>query len=342
LTPATSGELLRDQRVTSSENLRAALEALPLRVDDVRVDSAHVELASYPDGPRPTSTVRLGGDGATGFGEHVGWTDAEHLAFRNAADSLSRGSWKLGAWTSALATFSPYDRAALEAAAIDLALRQSRTSLLQLAGVTPRPVRYVVSFARTDDPIAEAGRVSPETLELKVDADPAWTDRIWRDLASLGRVAIVDFKLGGETTDHERACRHLPDAWIEDPRPAAAAWSASLQRRVSADAAVTSVAALDALAPVPAAVNVKPARMGSVLEAIACLEHCRRRGQPCYIGGMFEVGVARQQSLVLAALACPDGPNDIAPLFASQPRPSRLLADADAPGFGGDPAGLAG
>ena len=49
------------------------------------------------------------------------------------------------------------------------------------------------------------------------------------------------------------------------------------------------------------------------------------------------MGVARQQSLVLAALACPDGPNDIAPLLWVDPRPTRLVVDAKAPGFGGDP-----
>jgi O-succinylbenzoate synthase len=103
------------------------------------------------------------------------------------------------------------------------------------------------------------------------------------------------------------------------------------------DAPVTSVAALAALAPAPAAVNVKPARMGGVLEAIACLELCHRRGLAANVGGMFEVGVGRQHSLALAALACPDGPNDIAPLLGEGPRTARLIVDANAPGLGGDP-----
>jgi len=323
--------------VPGIDGLRAALEALPLRIDNVLVHSSHVALSSYADGPRPTSTVTLQGDGASGYGEHVGWTDASHAAFRDSAAAVPRGSWLLGAWAARLASLPPYDRAALEAAAIDLALRQHGTNLPRFVALVPRPVRYVVSFARVADPVAEAERLVRGDLELKIDADPAWSDETWRRLAALDRVAVIDFKQEGDVADHERAHGCMRDAWIEDPRPGSVAWSPALLRRLSADAPVTSVAALEALAPAPAAVNVKPARMGGVLEAITCLELCQRRGLAAYVGGMFEVGVGRQQSLALAALACPDGPNDIAPLLGEGPRTARLIVDANAPGLGGDP-----
>lgn len=273
------------------------------------------------------------GGGLDGRGEHVGWTDEAHAAFRDAACSVGRGERLVGQWCAAFGHLPPYDRAALEAAAIDLALQQHVTNLFRLAGVRPRPVRYVVSFACQDDPVAEAERLAPGKAELKIDAGGQWTDQTWRGLAALGRVAVIDFKQQGETADHERACRHLPAAWIEDPVPDPACWSPALAARYSADGAVTSVAALDALDPQPAAVNVKPGRMGSVLDAIDCLAHARARQLVAYVGGMFEVGVGRLQLRTLAALACPDGPNDIAPLLDESPRPARLLVSADAAGF---------
>jgi hypothetical protein len=81
-------------------------------------------------------------------------------------------------------------------------------------------------------------------------------------------------------------------------------------------------------------VNVKPARMGSVLEALTCLARCAAEGIPTYMGGMFEVGIGRAQLRALAALACPDGPNDVAPLVGEPGRTARLGVDEDAPGFG--------
>ncbi len=282
--------------------------------------------------------MTLSGENHSGRGEHVGWTEEEHAAFGAAVSAVSAGTFSVGEWTSRLAGLAAYDRAALEAAAIDLALVQHGTSLFDLCGMQPAPVRYAISFAAVADPVAEAGSLDAGSLPLKIDADPAWKDDTWSALATLGTVAVVDFKLLGDAADHERACRHLPDAWIEDPRPGAGAWSPQLIARLSADAAVTSMRALDALEPAPAAVNIKPARIGSVLEAIDCLARAAERNLQTYIGGMFEVGVGRRQLLALAALACPDGPNDIAPLFPlpmKGARPQRLVADSGRPGFGG-------
>lgn len=322
----------------ATEGLREALEALPLAIEDVRVTSGAVALASYGNEPRPTSTVVLRGKGHSGYGEHLGWTEAEHAGFRERSATLGAGTWRLDKWARGLASFPPYDRAALEAAAIDLALRQRGLSLLELARSAPSPVRYVLSLGRLEDPVAEAERMGSEDLELKIDVDPAWPDETWHRIVDFGRVAVIDFKLGGQTADHERAHGFVEYAWVEDPQPGPVPWSPSLLTRLSVDGPVTSVAALDSSVPLPAAVNVKAARMGGVLEAISCLERCRRRGLVSYIGGMFEVGVGRKQSLVLATLACPDGPNDIAPLVVEGSRPPRLLAEGSAPGFAGDPA----
>jgi len=142
---------------------------------------------------------------------------------------------------------------------------------------------------------------------------------------------VLDFKAGGTADHHERAHRAVPGAWIEDPAPSHV-WSAALRARLSLDAAITSARALDTQAPRPAAVNLKPARMGGVLEVLACATRCAAEGIALYMGGMFEVGVGRTQLRALAALLCPDGPNDIAPLLETT-RPARLPVDGTAPGF---------
>ncbi len=318
--------------------LRRSLEALPVFIDSADVHTTAVALPDYPDGPRPTSTVVLRGSGMAGYGEHVGWTDAEHASFRENASRVARGFTTLGAWLRTLAALPPYDRAALEAAAIDLALRQDDTTLFELAHVAPTLVRYVVSFVPGDEPAAHARQVAGGDLELKIDADPEWSDATWRSITRAARIAVVDFKMRGRPADHERACQAAADAWIEDPQPGDAPWSPTLLSRLSADSAVTSVAALGALLPVPAAVNVKAPRTGGVLEAIGCLAACESHGLHAYIGGMFEVGIGRRQSLVLAAIACPAGPNEIAPLAGAAPRPPRLEPPSPLKGFAGDPA----
>ncbi len=306
-----------------------ALAALPVVVDEVECTVGGVPLASYPDRVRPTSEVRLG----DGRGENVAWTAAAHEAFRARLGHVPRGRWaRVDAWAAAMrAAFTdPYERAALEAAAVDLALRQARTNLFALTDVVPGPVRYVVSCAKAADPVACA-LAEARTAELKLDADPAWDDDIYGGLAALGRVAVLDFKLSGDPATHERAHRALPDALIEDPG-GPGPWSPSLRRRLSFDGPIGSATAVDALPTRPVAVNLKPARMGGVLEALACAARCRTAGIQVYLGGMFEVGVGRRQLRALAALVSPDGPNDIAPL-ASPVRPARLAVDASAPGF---------
>ncbi|HEY3186339.1 MAG TPA: hypothetical protein VGJ70_02615, partial [Solirubrobacteraceae bacterium] len=144
---------------------------LGLVVEDVECRVSSVALESY-GGERPTSVVWLRGEGAAGRGEHVGWTSEAHAAFRSAVASVPRGRWRLAEWVAAVARAfpHPYDRAALDAAAIDLGLRQAGTNLFRLLGVTSRPVRYVVSYGRVPDPVAEARR--HPGVELKIDADP--------------------------------------------------------------------------------------------------------------------------------------------------------------------------
>jgi L-alanine-DL-glutamate epimerase-like enolase superfamily enzyme len=315
--------------------LGETLAALPLLVEDVTCEVGSVAVPSF-GGARPTSVVTLRGRRATGRGENVAWTETAQEHFAAHARVAPRGGWCLGEWAAAMREVigEPYERAALEAAAIDLALRQARTSLFELAGVTPTLVRYVVSFGKVADPVVEAQLHA--AIELKVDVAPEWSDDTYRALADLGRVAILDFKWAGEHADHERAHRLLPGALIEDPLPGPAVWSPSLTARLSFDAPLTAASELPMLPARPAFVNLKPARMGGVLEAVACAERCADEGIGIYVGGMFEVGIGRAQLRMLAAVLSPEGPNDIAPIGRGNDRPvlPPRLAVSAAPGFG--------
>ncbi|HYC23700.1 MAG TPA: hypothetical protein VEI94_13385 [Candidatus Bathyarchaeia archaeon] len=322
--------------------MRRELASLPVRIDAAAVEIAPIALASYPDGPRPSSIVTLSGGGHRGHGENVSWTGEAHRELREViAQAVPRAELRLGELARLLATrlASPYDRAAIEAAAIDLALRQQGTNLFRLAGATSRPVRYVVSLARPTDPraaIASELARAPH-LEIKLDVDPAWNAETYAELAELGRIVVLDFKLAGAREDHERAHRALPHALIEDPLPSAGPWSRTLRARLSFDGPLRSAADLARLPERPTAVNIKPARMGGVLEALACIDGCTAQGIAVYMGGMFEADVGRTQLRELAALFCPDETNDIAPLDRVEraaPRPERLEVERARAGFG--------
>ena len=293
----------------TAERLAAALADLPVVIEHVACASGAVGLASYA-GERPTSVVTLAGAGRIGEGEHVGFTDDAHAAFGRTLDRWDLGgSWRIAALVHALRErgLDRYDRAAIEMAAIELALRQRSTTLATLAGVVPSPVEVVISFGRVADPVAEAGR--HPGANLKIDVDPAWPDTVWQGLGALGRIAILDWKGAGDAAAYARALAWLPEVIHEDP---AEPYPAEIAERVSLDASVTEPAALDRVAPF--ACNVKPARMGSVLDAVRTASRCERRGIEVYFGGMFEVGVGRRQLRDLASILCPDAPNDLAPI----------------------------
>jgi hypothetical protein len=173
-------------------------------------------------------------------------------------------------------------------------------------------VRWVVSFGRVADPVAEAAR-HPGRL-LKIDVDAAWPEAIWRSLAATARVAILDWKGSGDVEAYQRALRWVPDALHEDPL---APYPAGIAERVSLDIPITEPAVLDGRTPV--ACNLKPSRMGSLLDAVRIAAHCERRGIAIYVGGMFEIGVGRRQLRDLAAVLCPEAPNDLAPIPLAEP-----------------------
>jgi len=322
-----------------ASTLASSLRALPVEIATIEIEIGAVRLPSYGPEPRPTSAVSLRSGDRVGRGEHVGWSLTAHEAFRKRALALEASRARtVGAFSATLRRqlADPYDRAALEAAAIDLALAQADASLASLIGVTPRPTRYVVSFSSGADPVATLDHALGETeLGAKIDVDPAWPTGTFEALAATDRVAILDWKRTGTPSQLEAAHRTLPGALLEDPGPEPCLGTPAVASRRSVDGPFTHARSLDDFPP-PVAANVKPARMGGVLEALDGAARCAARGIRIYFGGMFELEVGRSQLLSLAALLAPDEPNDIAPISRADrpgPRPSRL-EPPPGPGYG--------
>ncbi|MDQ2050558.1 hypothetical protein RBH26_08665 [Natronolimnohabitans sp. A-GB9] len=228
--------------------------------------------------------------------------------------------------------FRNYRRWGLEAAALDLALRQAGTDLATATGRSLEPIRFVTSTRLGEPPTTDRletlrGRV-PD-LEFKLDPTPAWDDDVVTAIdETVGddAVAILDLKgqYEGTTVDvpadpdlYERVLEAFPDAIIEDPALTAETRplfdDPDVRRRVSWDAPIHGVGDVEALPWEPDWLNVKPSRFGSLESLCETIDYCEERGIDLYGGGQFELGVGRGQLQTLAALYYPQGPNDIAP-----------------------------
>jgi hypothetical protein len=279
--------------VADPRALATRLGSLPVRLESVRCRSGRVALADYPGG-RPFTLVALSGGGHTGYGEHVGFSDGAQQAFVHAVEGMLATA--AGPVASIVrAGVAGYDRAALEGALIDLALRQSGSSLAELCGVAEAPLRWVRSFAAR--PVAAAGAV-------KVDVDPRWSDA---DVEALRaeRVVILDFKEAGDAALCARLSAAFPEAVFEDPPAGCTHPRVSRDRPLLAEADVAAAVARGEL------VNLKAPRLGGFLAVLAALGAA---GGRAYFGGMFEAGPGREQSRHLAAIFCAEAPNDLAPL----------------------------
>jgi hypothetical protein len=284
-----------------------------------------VALGEYPGG-RPTTLVALSGQGHVGYGEHVAFSDEEQQAFVLAVESLiAVAAGPVGAIVRP--GTPPYQRAALEAAAIDLALRQAGLGLRDLCGVVEAPLRWVTSFAARLDPVEHLRTLPPG--EYKVDVHPGWSAGTIAALAG-EPVTILDFKEGAPGACAALSAA-LPGALFEDP-PAGCGHG-----RVARDRPLVTEEDVRAAVGRGEAVNLKAPRMGGFLQLLPALAAAREQGGLAYLGGMFEAGPGREQARQIAALYCADAPNDLAPLagaLAGTAGPSPGRVRFDEVGFG--------
>jgi L-alanine-DL-glutamate epimerase-like enolase superfamily enzyme len=319
------------------ESLWTRVADLPLSVDTHAID----RLATPAPDERVTYLVRLRGGGAEGLGEDVGGDQLdEQGAFPAAGAALAlAGEWTLATFIDHVAGLDLWPepptwdvgrrlrRWAFESAALDLALAQAGLGLPEALGRKPAPVHFVNSLGLGDPPeLTTVGRRLERYpgLRFKLDAQASWSPSLADAVAATGAVAVIDFKGRYELpvedepallAMYETVLDRFPDAILEDPHdgPDVAALVEPHAARVSFDAPIATAADIGAAPFGARIVNVKPSRIGGVRALLEVYEHCERTGVRMYGGGMGELGVARGQIELLAAVFHPDAPNDVAP-----------------------------
>ena len=285
-----------------------------LRLDIEAVDVARLERPTAGDGLRRTALIRLRGRGQEGLGEEVTFQELDLLTPVAKLDVLLGVATIADLWARLdevdLFERPPehdvarsYRRWAIEAAALDLALRQTDLSLGQVLACKQRPVRFVVSPPRMHL------RRFPG-VRLKINA---------ADLEPGLPVDVIDFKGEGDSRLVERALDLYPGALLEDP-PVVVSGA-----RVSWDIGIRSAGDLDRLSARPAAINIKPARLGGMAALLELYEACAREDVAVYGGGQHELGAGRVQIQQLAALFHPEAPNDVAPSGYNNAEPASEL-----------------
>ena len=318
----------------ASPGLQERLASLPLTIESYGLE--RLEQPVTRGFTRVTTVVHLHGGGHEGVGEDVTWY-AEHHDREQAAGPVLplTGDWTVTSLSDELEMPDPHRRWAYESAALDLALRQAKSSLAELVGREPKPVAFVISPGLGDPPTS---RVVRRWLELepshRFKLDPAgdWSDELIAELAATNAIVTADYKAyyrpeDGPPPDPElyhRVAEGFARAYLEDP---ALTDETDLvlephRDRVTWDAPIHSIADVEALPFPPRVLNSKPSRFGRLQELLSFYEYCEANDIALYGGGMFELGPGRGQVQYLASLFHPDGPNDVAPGEYNAPEPS--------------------
>jgi hypothetical protein len=338
-----------------------ALAELPLQIDDYELGPLQATVSS--DFERKSTLISMRGAGEQGIGEDVTYDGVDHDILQAAGPTLPlAGRFTLASFSERLAELelfpappqrevsSRYRTWAYESAALDLALRQARSTLHDALAREPRPVRFVVSLRLGEPPSVDPVRRRLELypgLRFKLDPTSSWDERLIAELVDTGAVDSVDLKglYSGSIVDqpadpvlYRRVAEAFPEAWIEDPAltPKTDAVLAPYRERFSWDALIHSIEDIESLPYPPRMVNIKPSRLGGLRNLLDAYDYCAARGIGNYGGGQFELGVGRGQNQYLASLFHPDAPNDVAPTGFNLPStppdlPSSPLPPAPAP-----------
>jgi hypothetical protein len=312
----------------------ALISGLPLTIENHELE--RLEHAVSSEFTRATTVVHLRGSGAEGLGEDVTYSVEDHDRFSAVGAALPlAGEWTIDSFSRHLdgielfpevpgmEAFRDYRRWAFESAALDLALRQGGTSLVEVVGRPAQPVRFVVSTRSSLDHLRRLLDVHPGT-RFKLDPVPDWTPELVGELSGLAGVDTLDLKgqYKGTIVDNPAdpvlyglVAEAFPEAWIEDP--ALTEETDAVLRphrdRITWDAPIHSVEDVEALPFPPRTINIKPSRFGTLRRLFETYDYCSERGIGMYGGGQFELGIGRGQIQLLAAVFHPDTPNDVAP-----------------------------
>jgi hypothetical protein len=311
---------------------------LPVEIEQYSLEPLRAEVSSSFE--RKSTVIHMFGAGEEGVGEDVTYEAVDHEILQQAGPVLPlAGSFTIASFAERLAELSLFPQPpqrevsanyrtwAYQSAALDLALRQARTSLHAALALEPRPVRFVVSLRLGEPPSAQPLRQRLDLypgLRFKLDPTSSWDQPLIAELSATGAVDSVDFKglYSGSIVDqpadpvlYRRVVEAFPEAWIEDPKltEETDAVLAEHRERFSWDAPIHSIADIQALPYPPRMVNIKPSRLGGLRKLMDAYDFCRASEIGNYGGGQFELGVGREQIQYLASLFHGDAPNDVAP-----------------------------
>ena len=227
-------------------------------------------------------------------------------------------------------------KAAVEQAVLDALLRAGGRSLADHLGVTVDSVEAGValgiaaSLEALLDAVAAAVDEGYRRVKLKVE--PGWDVAPVRAVRErFGESLLLQADANGsyrlEDAAHLAGLDPFGLLLLEQPLgPDDLVGHAELARRLATpvclDESITSAAAAAAALALGAAgvVNVKPARVGGLAEAVRVHDLCRAAHVPVWCGGLFETGLARAANLALAGLPGFSLPGDLSP-------PARYLAE---------------
>lgn len=266
----------------------------------------------------------------------VGWGECDALDAPTYTGEWIAGAWwvlvdhLLPAWWRGEASKvrgHPMACAALRCAAVDLALRRRGQGLAAALGAARSEVARgtVVSGTVVDDVVAAADAAVHDGAALvKVKIRPGAT----RDLLAAVRGVVGDLPLAADangsfdrrTWAELDVVDELGLTYLEQPLPAEdLVGHADLARRLSTplalDESASSVGALRSAVALGAAsaVNVKPARVGGITEAMEMADVARGAGLDVFVGGMVELAIGRACAVAVAASELCTLPTDLGP-----------------------------
>jgi O-succinylbenzoate synthase len=283
--------------------------------------------------------VRAVGSGTEGWGECVASVEplyseeyvdgAEHVISHHLAPRLlSASDVTAPDVSSVLAPLRghPMAKAALEAAVLDAELRASGRSLADFFGATRGAVDAGVSVGIMDSVPqlldAVAGYLDDGYRRVKLKIEPGWDVDIVRTVRERFGDDVplqVDANAAYTVRDADHLAGLDPFDLLLIEQPLAEddlVGHAAVARRVATpiclDESIRSVH--DAAAAIAlgacSIINIKPGRVGGLLEAARIHDFCEAHGVPVWCGGMLETGIGRASNVALAALPNFRLPND--------------------------------
>jgi O-succinylbenzoate synthase len=207
---------------------------------------------------------------------------------------------------------------ALEVAVLDAELRAEGVSLATHLGGLRDAVDVGVSVGITDDPellstwVTEYLDEGYRRIKLKIEpgADVERVAAI-RELTGAGFPLQVDANTAYRVEDAEHLARldEFDLLLVEQPLPeddlvGHAELARRLRTPICLDESIESIADVETALALGACgvVNIKPGRVGGLLEARRIHDRCAAAGIPVWCGGMLETGIGRASLVALSSL----------------------------------------